>query len=162
MVLKPCASEWLRELLKPTATLTYSQRLGPSLFIFIIFPGNSQANHGLRTTELVSLKDLDQIIESLGAMELFRVEVPSFVGLKAVHFLGHYLKEYKVKNKKLGTKVKIYLKGKKKSQQNIEALRNLVPHKCLPMSFLTTAQPPFHPEHCSAPSIYLQLRVTEA
>lgn len=53
-------------------------------------------------------------------MELFRVEVPSFVGLKAVQFLGHYLKEHKVKNKKIGTKVKIYLKGKKKSQQNIE------------------------------------------
>lgn len=47
-------------------------------------------------------------------MELFRVEVPSFVGLKAVQFLGHYLKEHKVKNKKIGTKVKIYLKGKKK------------------------------------------------
>lgn len=46
-------------------------------------------------------------------MELFRVEVPSFVGLKAVQFLGHYLKEHKVKNKKIGTKVKIYLKGKK-------------------------------------------------
>lgn len=45
---------------------------------------------------------------------MFRVEMPSCVGPKAAHFLGHYLKEYKVKNKKLGTKVKIYLKGKKK------------------------------------------------
>ena len=45
---------------------------------------------------------------------MFRVEMPSCVGPTAAHFLGHYLKEYKVKNKKLGTKVKIYLKGKKK------------------------------------------------
>ena len=62
-------------------------------FFFIIFPGDSHAEHSLKTTELVSLKGLYQIVEHLEAMELFRVEVSSCVGLKVVQFPGCYVKE---------------------------------------------------------------------
>lgn len=52
------------------------------------------------------------------------VGVPSLV---EPDFYGLYLKEYKVMNKELGTKVNICLEFKKKSQQNIENLKTLVP-----------------------------------